>query len=120
MSKEDIIEVDGTVVEALPNAEFIVELENGSYMPINRLSCGTIDQIYLSLRLSMLDELSEENLPIMLDETFAYWDDERLENILKFLINEAGKRQIIIFSCSNREKNILNNLNVEYNFIEIQ
>lgn len=29
MSKEDIIEVDGTVVEALPNAEFIVELEDG-------------------------------------------------------------------------------------------
>ena len=29
MSKEDIIEVDGTVTEALPNAEFIVELENG-------------------------------------------------------------------------------------------
>ena len=29
MSKEDIIEVDGTVVEALPNAEFIVVLENG-------------------------------------------------------------------------------------------
>ena len=29
MYKEDIIEVDGTVVEALPNAEFIVELENG-------------------------------------------------------------------------------------------
>ncbi len=29
MSKEDIIEVEGTVVEALPNAEFIVELENG-------------------------------------------------------------------------------------------
>ena len=29
MSKEDIIEVEGTVVEALPNTEFIVELENG-------------------------------------------------------------------------------------------
>ena len=29
MSKEDIIEVEGNVVEALPNAEFIVELENG-------------------------------------------------------------------------------------------
>lgn len=29
MSKEDIIEVEGTVIEALPNAEFIVELENG-------------------------------------------------------------------------------------------
>lgn len=29
MSKDDIIEVEGTVVEALPNAQFNVELENG-------------------------------------------------------------------------------------------
>ena len=29
MSKEDVIEVEGTVVEALPNAMFKVELENG-------------------------------------------------------------------------------------------
>ena len=29
MSKQDIIEIDGTVVEALPNATFQVELENG-------------------------------------------------------------------------------------------
>ena len=29
MSKEDVIEVDGTVVEALPNTNFKVELENG-------------------------------------------------------------------------------------------
>ena len=29
MSKQDVIEVEGVVTEALPNAEFIVELENG-------------------------------------------------------------------------------------------
>lgn len=29
MAKEDVIEVEGTVVEALPNAMFEVELENG-------------------------------------------------------------------------------------------
>ncbi|WP_026486947.1 translation initiation factor IF-1 [Caldanaerobius polysaccharolyticus] len=29
MPKEDVIEVEGTVVEALPNAMFQVELENG-------------------------------------------------------------------------------------------
>ena len=29
MSKEDVLEVEGTVVEALPNAMFQVELENG-------------------------------------------------------------------------------------------
>ena len=29
MSKEDIIQVQGKVIEALPNTQFIVELENG-------------------------------------------------------------------------------------------
>ena len=29
MSKQDMIEIEGTVVEALPNANFLVELENG-------------------------------------------------------------------------------------------
>ena len=29
MAKEDVIEVEGTVVEALPNTNFIVELANG-------------------------------------------------------------------------------------------
>ncbi|NLY11720.1 MAG: translation initiation factor IF-1 [Firmicutes bacterium] len=29
MAKDDVIEVEGTVVESLPNAEFRVELENG-------------------------------------------------------------------------------------------
>ena len=29
MSKEDVIEIEGTVVEALPNTNFKVELENG-------------------------------------------------------------------------------------------
>lgn len=29
LSKEDVIEIDGVVIEALPNAQFSVELENG-------------------------------------------------------------------------------------------
>ena len=29
MSKEDVIEIEGTVIEALPNAMFQVELANG-------------------------------------------------------------------------------------------
>ena len=29
MSKEDVIEVEGTVIETLPNTNFKVELENG-------------------------------------------------------------------------------------------
>ena len=97
----------------------IVELENGNYIPAERLSIGTIDQLYLSLRLAMLDEISNEKVPIILDEAFAYYDNERLKNILLYLVNEFNDRQIIIFTCTDREKNILNQENMNYNFIEI-
>ena len=97
----------------------IVELENGNYIPAERLSIGTIDQLYLSLRLAMLDEISNEKVPIILDEAFAYYDNERLKNILLYLVEEFNDRQIIIFTCTDREKNILNQENVNYNFIEI-
>ncbi len=97
----------------------IVELENGNYIPAERLSIGTIDQLYLSLRLAMLDEISNEKVPIILDEAFAYYDNERLKNILLYLAKEFDDRQIIIFTCTDREKNILNQENMNYNFIEI-
>ena len=97
----------------------IVELENGNYIPAERLSIGTIDQLYLSLRLAVLDEISNEKVPIILDEVFAYYDNERLKNILLYLVKEFNDRQIIIFTCTDREKNILNQENMNYNFIEI-
>lgn len=97
------------------NEGLIVELENGDYVPANRMSIGTVDQLYLSLRLSMVNELSDEKVPIMLDEAFAFYDDKRLENILTYLSNEFGDRQIIIFTCTDREKSILDNIGLNYN-----
>jgi DNA repair exonuclease SbcCD ATPase subunit len=97
----------------------IVENERGEYISADKLSTGTIDQLYLSLRLSMIEEISKEKLPIILDETFAYFDENRLEQALQYLSNNLRKHQAIIFTCSNREKEILNKLNIEYNLVEL-
>ncbi|MCI8641842.1 MAG: AAA family ATPase [Clostridia bacterium] len=97
----------------------IVELENGEYKSANLLSVGTIEQIYLSLRLAMLDEISKEKMPIILDEAFAYFDDERLKNSLLFLMEQAKEHQIILFTCTKREKQILDELNLDYHWVEI-
>ena len=94
-----------------------VELDDGRFVGTDYLSTGTIDQIYLALRLSVIDEISKEKMPIILDEAFAYYDDERLANVLKFLTNIDN--QLIIFSCTNREKKILEKLNIKYNLIEL-
>ncbi len=97
-----------------------VELQNGSYVPASRLSVGTIDQMYLSLRLSALEEISTEVMPIILDEAFAYFDDERLRSMLKYIRTNFEDNQIIIFTCSNREVKALENLKIEYNLINLE
>ena len=97
----------------------VVELENGNYIEANRLSIGTIDQLYLSLRLSMVEDLSEEKMPIILDEAFVYFDTERLKNMLKYLSEEYKNRQIILLTCTEREKEIFDELNINYNLINL-
>mgnify|MGYP002627298091 CR=1 FL=1 len=67
----------------------------------------------------MLEELSKESMPIILDEAFAYYDEERLTNILNYLNTQFKENQIIILTCTNREKKILDNLKIEYNNIEM-
>ena len=74
--------------------------------------------MYLALRLSALEEITKEKIPILLDEAFCYYDEKRLENILKILYNNYDN-QIIIFTCTKREKEILDKMKVKYNYTEI-
>ena len=97
----------------------IVENENGEYIPAKKLSIGTIEQLYLSLRLSMIDEISDEKLPIILDESFAYFDADRLKNFLMYIYEIYSDRQIILLTCTNREKEVLDENEIMYKYIEI-
>lgn len=99
--------------------EIIVEDKNGEYINAENLSIGTIDQLYLSLRLASIEEITKEKMPIILDEAFAYYDNDRLTNILKYLSEEYKDNQMIIFTCTKREKEILDKINVAYEYIQL-
>ena len=101
------------------SGEIIVEDSNENYINAENLSLGTIDQLYLALRLASIEEITEETMPIILDEAFAYYDNERLKNILEYMSKEYKNRQIIIFTCTNREKSILNSLEINYNLVTL-
>ncbi|MCI9365140.1 MAG: hypothetical protein HFJ54_00430 [Clostridia bacterium] len=58
-------------------------------------------------------------MPIILDETFAYFDKERLENVLEFLSHEYANKQILILTCTNREEEALKNKHISYNKIAL-
>ena len=97
----------------------IIELENGQYISADRLSIGTIEQIYLALRFAILMEITDEKIPVFLDEAFAFYDTDRLKDTLKYFNSEFKDRQIIIFTCTRREKEILENLGIDYNYVEL-
>lgn len=98
----------------------VIEIEDGRFLPVERLSQGTVDQMYLGLRLASIDTISNEKMPVILDETFAFFDDDRLKNILEFLNNECEGKQIIIFTCSKREIEALDRLKIDYNYVELE
>lgn len=69
--------------------------------PERRLSKGTVDQIYLALRLAMIQNLNDygESVPMLLDDPFANYDDVRLERAMRLLMRVAQRSQILLFTC---------------------
>lgn len=67
---------------------------------------GTMDQMYLSLRLAVWEELSP-NSPMVLDDALIRFDQSRMEQALDVLSDLGKNRQIILFTCQNREKEYL-------------
>lgn len=66
-------------------------------------SDGTVDQLYFALRLAVAEELTPE-APLILDDAFVRFDDIRLKAAMELLKQEAETKQVILFTCQNREK----------------
>lgn len=65
------------------------------------LSKGALDQVYLSLRLALVRLLSTsgEALPMLMDDPFANYDDQRLKAAMRVLKEIAAENQILVFTC---------------------
>jgi len=69
-------------------------------------SDGTIDQLYLALRLAVAQELIPQ-APLVLDDALVRFDDVRLKAAISILQREAESRQVLLFTCQNRENEVL-------------
>ena len=69
------------------------------------LSAGALDQLYLAVRLAICELVlpPEKQVPIVLDDALANFDDSRCAAALQFLKEAAGNRQILLFTCHSRE-----------------
>ena len=77
------------------------------------VSHGTGEQFYLALRFAAADVFDPgKNMPVVLDDSFAAFDEQRLESALLAL--EKTGRQLIIFSSTGREEQTLRRMGVSY------
>jgi len=72
-------------------------------------SDGTADQLYLALRLAVAEELTP-HAPLVLDDAFVRFDDDRLKEILEILNQSGEEKQVLLFTCQSRERKILEEL----------
>ena len=89
-------------------------------VPIEQVSSGTMDQIYLAVRLAAakLVQNGPDTMPLIFDDSFTLYDDERLKTALKWLAG-AYRNQIIIFTCHQREAQLLTANQIPYQLVRI-
>ena len=89
------------------------------YVPLEQVSRGTIEQAYFALRMAAMDVLcGEEELPVILDESFAFYDENRLEETLKWLAE--NRTQVLLFTCQKREEEALSEMGIPYRKIVLK
>lgn len=92
------------------------------FFPLEQASTGTIDQLYLALRLSMALLLQRENrdlLPLLFDDSFAMYDEKRLAASIGYL-KKSYPAQILLFTCHHREEKILKELGIPFEQTELK
>lgn len=109
----------GKYREVLLDEEFHISVNTQErVVPLERLSRGTLEQIYFSLRMAAGELFcEEEKFPVILDDVFGMYDEERLTAVLAWLHKEG--RQIVISTCHKREMELLEREGIPYQRLEL-
>jgi len=80
--------------------EVRLEVEDGVYRSASELSHGTVDQVYLLLRIALAEALGDrtESAPLFLDDATVHCDTDRTMRFLDLLLDLSAERQIVVFS----------------------
>lgn len=111
------IVTNGKYSDVRVDAELSVEVfsseKNDWVVPDNVLSRGTIDQVYLCFRLALLEIVAENKpVPIVLDDPFLTFDEERLASTQKLIEDWATRHQIFLFTTRSEYKSWGNTIEI--------
>ena len=84
---------------------------DGKKREVKYLSRGTAEQLYFALKLAFIEQIKDEiNLPILIDDSFVNFDDQRVSYIDQLLQKISENNQVLIFTA---QKNLVDKLGIE-------
>ncbi|KGP72275.1 ATP-binding protein [Pontibacillus yanchengensis] len=95
----------------VPSSEegLVVQTQSGDRYTANQLSQGTKEQLYVALRLSLSQVMSDQHgMPFIIDDAFVNFDEDRTKEFLSLLTNISHTQQVIVLSCRQYIQDILN------------
>jgi uncharacterized protein YhaN len=78
--------------------------KDGKTVRVSGMSDGTRDQLYLALRVASIERFLANNppLPLILDDAFVHFDDQRAEAALRVLAELCDQTQVLFFTHHRR------------------
>lgn len=110
---------DGKYDQVKLDEKLKISVRHGdSFVGIDYLSAGTIEQIYLAVRMGVAKMLGKKQMPIIVDDIFGAYDESRLFKTLS-LLEDGEQEQIIIFTANVHIGDMLDDLSRDYNYVEL-
>ncbi len=110
---------DGKYSDVYLDENLHVMVRDGDgFVGIEYLSAGTMEQIYLAVRLSVARLLCRDRMPLIIDDIFANYDEPRLINTLDCL-KTIDTEQIILMTSNPHIGDMLDDLDMDYNYVDL-
>jgi uncharacterized protein YhaN len=91
------------------NGEFVAYDKAASATPTSRMSTGTVQLLYLALRIALVETLDGigPGLPVLMDDVLVNFDPERRAGAARAIAGLAAHRQVIVFTCHPETADLL-------------
>jgi len=96
------------LIKSMDDNSLHVRDHEGFDRTVEQLSRGTREQLYLALRLGLIEQYEQnaEPLPVIMDDILVNFDDERGPRAVQALVEFAKRRQVIVMTCHERAREL--------------
>jgi len=100
---------EGIAQDEHGQALLVIDADGRRKQAANQLSRGTTEQLYLSIRLGLAQELARRGvaLPLVMDDVLVHFDPERARGMAEVLSRFGGEHQVLFFTCHPATRDLL-------------